>query len=70
MVSSTSVFSSLLIKELMLKPDEDFGLDKGFEAVFTIFSAGGCSVILGFEITSSFFSSTSIFEGNFTSCFS
>jgi hypothetical protein len=43
-VSSTSCFSSLFKKELILKPDEDFGLDKGFEAVLTVVSASGCSV--------------------------
>jgi hypothetical protein len=57
-VSSTSCFSSLLIKELMLKPDEDFGLDKGFEAVLLVISAGGASLTCGFTTTSSFFCST------------
>lgn len=54
----------------MLKPDEDFGLDKGFEAVFIVISAGGSSVTCGFTTTSSFFCSTGTFEGNITSCFS
>jgi hypothetical protein len=57
-VSSTSCFSSLFIKELILKPDEDFGLDKGFEAVLIVISADGSAVTCGFTTTSSFFCST------------
>jgi hypothetical protein len=59
------------MKELMLKPDESFGLDKGFEAVFTANSAVGSLVTTtGLTFISSFFSSTTVFDGNFTSCFS
>ncbi|WP_263001831.1 hypothetical protein [Chryseobacterium edaphi] len=57
---------------MILNPDETFGLDKGFEAVFIVNSAGISSVTTatGFTFISSFFSTISIFEGNFTSCFS
>lgn len=52
-VSSTSTFSSLLIKELILNPDEDGRFDKGFEVFVITFSSGAETAV------STFFSFTS-----------
>jgi len=67
-VSSTSCFSSLLSKELMLKADGFFGLNNGFEAFLMISSAGGSRIFSGSEEISITFSTT--FTSSFTSCFS
>lgn len=44
-LSSTSDFSSLFKRELMLKLEEILGLDKGFEAFLMRTSAGGSEAV-------------------------
>lgn len=54
-LSSTSDFSSLFKRELMLKLEEILGLDKGFEAFLMRTSAGGSEAVFVSTFTSSFF---------------